>query len=430
MAVRSLVPAVLTLMMASADIAPGRQVPVAPPPREKGPSAADIERMVARLGGPDFQDREAAQDELRVAGERALPHLVKSATTPNPEVARRVAGLLNALRPTACPLVRELKADPPFPIHGVRFSPDGKHLAAGGQFGVAVWEVETGRLVRQVRCNGEIDAVEFVPGEAALWAAGVWTRIDGKEKGGGGTVVRWDWGRGKAEMFAHRMWNTVEDVRLTPDGKHLLAAAGSHVYVLDTATGKRVHEVEVPSFRATRLAPAADGRRVAVGCVHGTIALVDYRTGRLDREWGIPGEEGKKKSARSHMSGAAYSPDGKTLATGIAGYSGGWVHLWNADGELVRHWRAFGAWVARVEFDPSGRFLVCGGTDNPNWQEDVRAVTVWAAGSGRLITEFRIVRNDRVADLAVSAPAGLFAVALGGEVRLHRFPHPAWGDLP
>jgi len=336
--------------------------------------------------------------------------------------------------------VRELRADPAFPIRSVRFSHDGAHVAAGGESGVAVWEVASGRLVRQARCDGSVVAVEFVPKANALWAGGSWSRIDGISKGGGGTVVRWDWGRERAEMLAHQMWNTVDDVRLTPGGKHLLAAAGNHVYLLDATTGARVHAVEVKPYCVHGLALAADGRRVVAVSPTRTISVIDYQTGRLAQEWNLPPDEQappRPQNPWAGVTGVAAAPDGKGYATSVAGSTkgGGGVLFWDTEGKVIQSWQPFTATTTHVTYDPSGRFLICGGWDaarnsgSPP-RPPYRAVTVWTVKSGRLVTFMEMEHLDHVTDLAVSEPAGMFAVSQWGVVRLYRFPQPAWGDLP
>jgi hypothetical protein len=64
-----------------------------------GPPSPDA--LVARLGAPDYADREAAGRALLAVGPAALPALEAAARSVNPEVARRAADLLARVRRTA-----------------------------------------------------------------------------------------------------------------------------------------------------------------------------------------------------------------------------------------------------------------------------------------------------------------------------------------
>src|SRR5205085_2156708 len=82
---------------------------------------------------------------------------------------------------------------------------------------------------------------------------------------------------------------------------------------------------------------------------NGVVRLWDPATGKVVRELATP-----------HLTTytVAYSPDGRTLATG--GMTGG-ICLWDpATGRLLRHCRDVTGWVARVCFSPDGRTLAGG----------------------------------------------------------------------
>jgi hypothetical protein len=81
--------------VAAAQPAP---LPVAPPPRLKRVSDAEVARLIARVGSPSFAEREAATEELkrRPEAQAAVEKALAAAT--NPEVARRLGAVSAVLK--------------------------------------------------------------------------------------------------------------------------------------------------------------------------------------------------------------------------------------------------------------------------------------------------------------------------------------------
>ncbi len=80
-----------------------------PAPRAAG---ADVPALVAKLGHPDFAEREAAEKALREAGEEGLPALREAARgSADPEVRHRATRLLRALGDVPPEDLAALRAD-------------------------------------------------------------------------------------------------------------------------------------------------------------------------------------------------------------------------------------------------------------------------------------------------------------------------------
>jgi WD40 repeat protein len=150
----------------------------------------------------------------------------------------------------------------------------------------------------------------------------------------------------------------IHRMTFSPDGR-LLATAGAslkQVRVWDVATGKCVLELPPRKTAVDQVALSADGKLLGVGGDDGLIRLWDVVQATELRP--IPGR------------GFAFSPDGKTLATGesrIAGRTKEGKELWRsgktlffwdlATGKEIRRHVAGQDLVAVLGFSPGGRML-------------------------------------------------------------------------
>jgi WD40 repeat protein/uncharacterized caspase-like protein len=118
-----------------------------------------------------------------------------------------------------------------------------------------------------------------------------------------------------------------------------------------------------------------DGKTLASGSSGKTIKLWEVSNGRLIRSLDGHGK---------HVEIVVFSPDGKTLASGSLDNT---VKLWDvSSGSLIRSFDAQGNGVSSVAFSPDGKMLASNGSVNNGISDTAK---LWDLSSGRLIRPFK-----------------------------------------
>jgi len=206
---------------------------------------------------------------------------------------------------TAGKLAREFKTGGA--VHCALFPPDGKSaLSIGrGKAGIKVWDVETGRMIR-----------EFIPPED-----------------------RTDWGDGHG-------WGA-----LSKDGKILVTCSGKAAIVWDVETGKAARTLRGHPGLVWTLALSPDGETCITGGLDKTLIVWRVKDGKLL----------KRVQWKADVRGLAISADGKLFA---AGRHDGKVVVGNLSPfrptRVIQGHRFI---VESVDFSPNGKLLVSGSFD-------------------------------------------------------------------
>jgi WD40 repeat protein len=151
-------------------------------------------------------------------------------------------------------------------VQVLTFSPDGRHIAAGGTSSATrMWDARDGRELFTRRGEAEyVQAVAFSPDGDRLAVTD------------GSTVAILDGIRGKNVMTLHGHTNSVRAIAYSPDGKRLATGSADHTTKLwDTATGKELMTLRGHSQDVNSVAFSPDRKHLATGGADGIVQVYD-----------------------------------------------------------------------------------------------------------------------------------------------------------
>jgi WD40 repeat protein len=255
--------------------------------------------------------------------------------------------------------------------YGVAFSPDGRHLAAGSDGAVNIWDWRNRQLLHALPGHAKRGGicVAFSPDGRRL-ASGSWR----------GSVMIWDAETGERLHTLSGHLQPVSALAFSPDGGRLVSVSfDKYLMVWDTTSGRRLDTRREHDGLSLGVAFSPDGARLATVGEDKTVRVWDSATG----------QEALVLRGHTDMSQCvAFSPDGRRLAS--CGRDGT-IRFWDATPlqenerqEALTFSQQAEAW--NIALSPDGRWVASTGQAAPD--RLAAPVKVWDVRSGGEGVEF------------------------------------------
>ncbi|MBA4419339.1 MAG: hypothetical protein C0392_15765 [Syntrophus sp. (in: bacteria)] len=189
------------------------------------------------------------------------------------------------------------------------FSPDGKVIAAGNGTLVSLWDVATGKKLKDFKGHSMgVNSIAFSPREKLL-ASGSSDR----------TIIVWDIVTGEKLLILDGQSRSVQSVDISPDGKSLISGGNyPNLMLWDLNNGALLKMI--PSAQgmvmSVKYNPAGD--KIMAGFRNGSVTLLDLKTVSRRTEF----------THKNTVNSVAFSPDGKMVASGDIS---GRIILWSVE---------------------------------------------------------------------------------------------------
>jgi WD40 repeat protein len=242
-------------------------------------------------------------------------------------------------------------------VESAALSPDGRTLAVARPDGVTLWAIATGQITALTGSADRVKSVTFSPDGQTLASSETQPPQPGQgstEEGGTTTVRLWDLATGQATTLSSRQGCYAGTALAFHPGGHILACSpgmDGTIQLLDLATGQ-VTTLAGHAYAIEAAAFSPDGRTLATGSVDATIRLWDLATGQTTAVLTPHG---------GYVVCVIFSPDGRTLASTSTDRT---VRLWDpATGQPTATLFGHTEFVRSAAFSPDGHMLATASMD-------------------------------------------------------------------
>jgi WD40 repeat protein len=267
-------------------------------------------------------------------------------------------------------LLRTFEGHPTAPV-SIAISPDGRSILSDNR----LWETATGRLVRTIGKTSERGGRGvFSPDGRSVLSVSTHNTFELRDAATGELVRSFEDPEG------------VDIVAFSPDGRRIVSAGPENTIKLwDVSTGRSLRTLDNKGAfgNAISIAFSPDGRSIlAVTSIPGMAFIWNVAAGRLVRDINLDLGMGPENRVPAMLSVGigVFSPDGRHLASGLAGL-GDLVLREAATGRVVRTFVRRGNGVRDIVFSPDGRHVLSG--------HDDATIKLWDAATGAMVRVFK-----------------------------------------
>lgn len=260
-------------------------------------------------------------------------------------------------------------------VQNIRFSPNGRLLASGGEFGrICLWDAQTGQKVKDFSAHmSRVNEVTFSPNGQFLVSAGedatarVWDVASGRLLGSyynkaapgydgiyrskrvafavfskdskyiffagdGGYLMKAQLGKDRfgipysakplqiisiRNKYGKELFSTATGGVLSADGKAVVLTVGSKIKIISTYSGTLMREY-THNTSLNDVVWGAGSNQISTWSYDGFVTIRDYSTGRIVRKI--------KAGDERDYSAAAFNSNGTLMVTGVSGTNS---NVWN-----------------------------------------------------------------------------------------------------